>query len=201
MSAYRETPRAARWLSLFLLTLLTLGASSFGSRAEARPRTYYKYIRKTPPKTQKKMRPAFGKRWMRPDLRRTVDARTERLLERARKRVAPHKPSRLNSVFAATDPKLWLAQMGDLGSRKLIKLQAADPKKVTVVDARRYERVYKTLMGFDNARTFSDKRRIVKKARKAAEAYWTKPATGKRALPEVLLGGGAIYRGLATESR
>lgn len=200
MSTYRERPRVAGWLSL-LLTLGALGSLGLGSRAEARPRIYYKYIRSTPRKTQKTMRPAFGKRWMRPDLRRTVDARTERLLERARKRVAPQKPSRLSSVFAATDPKLWLAQMSELGSRKLIKLEAANPKQVTVVDARRYERVYKILMGFDEARTFGERRRIVAKARKAAEAYWTKPATGKRALPEVLLGGGAIYRGLATERR
>lgn len=185
--------RIVRGLLLAALVFAALGPSL----AEARPRTYYKYVRSAPRREGQHLRPRFGQRWMRPDLRSTVDARTERLLERARKRVAPEKPSRLGSVFAATNPKLWHNEMGDLGSRRLIKLEAFDPQHVTVVDARRYERVYYTLMGFDEARTFADKRRIVTKARKAAEAYWTKPATGKRALPEVLLGGGAIYRGVA----
>lgn len=195
MNTPRLVHRTARWLFVALLVAGTVTVST----AEARPRTYYKYVHSAPRRQGQHLRPRFGQRWMRPDLRSTVDARTERLLERARKRVAPDKPSRLGSVFAATNPKLWQNEMGDLGSKRLIKLEASNPKNVTIVDARRYERVYFTLMGFDAAPTFTEKRRIVAKARKAAEAYWTKPATGKRALPEVLLGGGAIYRGVVSK--
>jgi len=132
---------------------------------------------------------------------RDAFSRTERLVERARRRFAPGKPSRFNSVFAARDPALWAADLAGQEQRRLVRLAPVPGGRACEVDARYLEQAFAEMQRFEQARTFGEKRRIVAHARDLARRYWTRPTRGRGARPdarpEVLLGGGARFLGVA----
>ena len=131
---------------------------------------------------------------------RDAFARTERLMERARRRVAPSKPSRLLSIFAAVDPSHWRTDLADQDRRVLVRLRPLRRGgSVAVLDARYFERAFELVERLPGVRSHGELRRQVRRARRLAEQYWTRPATGAgaraNARPEVLLGGGARFAG------
>lgn len=207
-------------LPVALLTVHPGEASAqtwFPSRA-----TYFKYMRSGDAAQLRRgdtLEPRFARRanpWVRSSASGKVQlvgrnplaeyrdayARTERLVERARWRVAPNKPSRLNSIFAASDPSLWRSDLADQGQRVLVKLRPLPWRnKVAVVDARYFEQAFALMERLPAARSHAELRSLVRRARRLAEQYWTRPAAGagarQDARPEVLLGGGARFVGAA----
>ncbi len=101
-------------------------------------------------------------------------------------------PSRLDCVFASLGKKDWDAQLQHPFIYKVRPLEGAC---VTVRDATHLDRVWKALQARNTARTDAERSRLTEQARAAARDYWTKPADAPGALPEVLLGGGAVCIG------
>jgi hypothetical protein len=203
--AHRSAARLSR--SAFRLALcawVCAGSALLPHPAPAARKVYLKYIVKSDAQQFKKgapITPRFSQTRLDTCDHRSVQYRVERLVERVRLQVAPEKPSRLNSVFATTDPSLWDNGLGQQSSRILVRLMPVQPAYVATVDARYYEEVFDRLVEFDRAKSFGEKRQILKQAEALARKYWTLPATGRAARadarPEVLLGGGGIFLGLS----
>jgi nicotinic acid mononucleotide adenylyltransferase len=124
-------------------------------------------------------------------------ARVERVLERARRRNTPAAPSRLDSVFATDDPSAWASYAE--GGRVLVRLESISADSVARVDHRYYVEVCERMRRFALAKSFSEKRRLVRQANAFARRYWsssTKPPV-KGGHYEALLGGGARFLGPA----
>ena len=196
-----QTTTTARWLALAVALCL---APVEAEAQRVKPRqgvVYLKFMRRADAKTVRpgqRLEPRFSSG--RTKTRDQLGHRVEALMENARKRVARHKPSRMGSIFATTDPSLWAQDLKGQRRRKLVKLAPHNPRKVAVVDARFYESAYSLVEQAEFATKPADRKRLLARAAKEAERYWTKPAEGpkarKDARPEVLLGGGAIFLGV-----
>jgi hypothetical protein len=147
--------------------------------------------------------PFFGK--VRRQNGREDVVRTEKMLESARLRYAPHMPSRLDSVFATErhSAEMWRGQLSR-GDRTLVKVRPSHPERAVVVDGAHGERVYSSIVQAywgNGMRDPAEKRKLLAQARAAAKDYWTKaPTSSVHSQPEWLLGGGAVYTGNASQA-
>jgi hypothetical protein len=180
-----------------ILIALALAQLVVGAPARAEP-AYSKYMlgedaRELRP--GQRIEPRYARDRLRYLPRTDPQSRIERLFERVRQRVAAQQPSRLGSIFATDRPALWRRGLGEAQGRQLVRLEALPRAAIGVFDARHYERAYDLLVRADAASTRAEKRDLLRRAGRLAERYWTAPANGRGARPEVLLEGGAIYRG------
>ena len=184
------------------VALLALATCLAGSAHAARPTvvrtTYFKHMRLPQPKVGATITPAFGLRWTdakfflpSASLEEQTAARTEALLEGLR---PPGEPGRMDSIFVTDKPALWT---GLREPRFLAALQPIDTQRIGVFDARHYETAFNKIAEALQTTNRRKKAQLFKDAEAAAKKYWTAPATGLRARPEILLGGGATYLGPA----
>lgn len=179
------------------LTFAVASASAAKPTATAAP-IYYKHMRLPKPRVGAIITPQFGLKWTDPryflpsaSLEEQTAARTEALLEGLRPAGAP---GRMDSVFVTTRPSLWT---GLREPRFLAQLEPVDDQRVAVYDARHYETAFNKIAEALQTTNRRKKAQLFKDAEAAAGKYWTAPATGLRARPEILLGGGAKYLGPA----
>jgi hypothetical protein len=119
----------------------------------------------------------------------------EKIMEQARRDVAPNAPSRLTSIFAIpsdTKPSVWeneFLESSNIRPRRLIAIRPTDPTKVVQADA----------YWFGKVEQFVNKGKP-KQAYEAAVRYWRGEKIPQEeiakhhasAMPEVLIGGSAV---------